>query len=105
MRVARVIGTVTLNKQLEALVPGQLLIGEVLDAPAMRGVAKNAPRQSEMPQSLVIYDSLGAGFGQLVAVSEGREAAAPFYPQPVPIDAFSAAILDELEWQAPAPGS
>ena len=100
MRVARVIGTVTLGKRLDSLVPGQLVIGEVLDAAAMKGHRRSAPRTSAMPESLVIYDTLGAGRGELIAVSEGREAAAPFYPQRVPIDAFSAAILDTLDWDA-----
>jgi ethanolamine utilization protein EutN len=53
-----------------------------------------------MPQSLVVFDSLGAGVGQVIAVSEGREAAAPFYPRSVPVDAYCAAILDQIEWRS-----
>ena len=33
----------------------------------------------------------------LIAVSEGAEASAPFYPDQKPIDAYDVAILDELD--------
>ena len=45
---------------------------------------------------LVVYDELGAGIGSRIALSESREAAAPFYPESKPVDAYNAAILDEL---------
>ena len=50
-----------------------------------------------MPESLIVFDQLGAHVGQLIAVSEGREASAPFYPENVPIDAYNAAILDTVQ--------
>ena len=46
---------------------------------------------------LVLYDELGAGTGTLVALSESREAAMPFYPEVKPIDAYNAAILDQIQ--------
>ena len=46
---------------------------------------------------------LGAGVGQLVAVSEGREATMPFHPKRVPYDAYCAAILDSVHYD-PAVG-
>ena len=49
-----------------------------------------------MPESLVVYDELNAGEGQLIAVSEGREAAVPFHPAKVPIDAYNAALIDSF---------
>lgn len=102
MRVARVIGRVTLGKKLDELAAGQLLLGEVLDASAMAGFEKHAGRVTAMPESLVVFDSLGAGLGQVIAISEGREAASPFYPKKVPVDAYCAAILDTVEWRAGA---
>lgn len=89
-----------LNQKVAALSPGQLLLVEVLDADGLADQAKTKCRTKPMPQSLVVFDLLGAGVGQMIAVSEGREAAAPFYPRPVPIDAYSAAILDEVEWRS-----
>ena len=50
------------------------------------------------PESLVVFDDLGAGEGQLIAVSEGAEATMPFRPASVPIDAFNAAILDQIDF-------
>ena len=97
MRVARVIGVVTLSRQLPDMRPGQYLLLEALDAQALRGLAQHAPRRTPMPESLVAFDQLGAGVGQIVAVSEGREAAMPFYPGRVPLDAYCAAILDQVE--------
>ncbi len=97
MRIARVIGTVTLNRKLAELKPARLLIAEALDGAALDGLADHARRATPMPESLVVYDDLGAGVGQLIAVSEGGEATMPFRPEKVPIDAYCAAILDWIE--------
>jgi len=97
MRIARVIGTVTLNRRLDELKPGRLLVAQALDEQALTGLAENKPRAGAMPESLIVFDELGAGSGQLIAVSEGREACMPFHPDNVPIDAYAAAILDQLE--------
>jgi len=45
----------------------------------------------------VVYDELGAGEGNQIAVSEGREASMPFYPEDKVIDAYNAAILDHID--------
>ncbi len=100
MRIARVIGTVTLNRREPALRPGSLLIAETLDATALSALPDRCRRASDMPESLVVYDTCGAGVGQLIAVSEGGEATMPFRPQRVPIDAYCAAILDHVEYHS-----
>jgi ethanolamine utilization protein EutN len=46
---------------------------------------------------LVMWDELGVGYGDIVALSEGGEAAQPFRPELKPVDAYNAAILDELD--------
>ena|ERR1019366_7379115 len=97
MRIARVIGTVTMSAKLAELKAGQYLIAEALDDKALHGVARRARRDKPMPESLVVFDQLGAGIGQLIAVSEGREACMPFHPTNVPLDAYCAAILDSVE--------
>ena len=51
-------------------------------------------------EPIVVFDELGAGEGSRIAVSEGTEAAAPFYPVVKPIDAYNAAILDALEFES-----
>ncbi len=100
MRIAVVTGRIVLNQKVASLAAGQLLLVEVLDATGLEDQAKTKCRSTPMPQSLVVFDQLGATVGQQIAVSEGREAAAPFYPRPVPIDAYCAAILDNIEWQS-----
>ena len=46
-----------------------------------------------------MLDQLGAGVGSRIAISEGREAAMPFYPEVKPVDAYNAAILDTLDYE------
>ena len=48
------------------------------------------------------WDDLGAGDGQLVAFSEGGEAAQPFYPDDKPVDASIAALIDHLDLRTQA---
>ena len=49
-------------------------------------------------EEIAVFDELGAGVGSRIAISEGREAAMPFYPEVKPIDAYNAAILDTLDY-------
>jgi len=99
MRIARVLGSVTLSRRHASLRPGRLLIAEPLDGPALAAWPKAKRRGKPLDTSLVVYDELGAGVDQLIAVSEGAEATAPFYPDRVPIDAYNAAILDTVDHQ------
>jgi ethanolamine utilization protein EutN len=102
MRIARVIGTLTMPRRLSDLKPGRWVIAETLDATALAGEARGqpgSPRKSPMPEALVVFDPWGAGIGQLIAVSEGAEATAPFVPDKVPIDAYAAAVLDRVEFE------
>ncbi len=96
MRIGKVMGTVTLVPQDSHMPKGRLLICEVLDNQALKGIKNNLPRKNPMPESLVVFDDLGAGVGCLIALAESGEAAAPFKPKKVPLDAYCAAILDEL---------
>jgi ethanolamine utilization protein EutN len=94
MRIARVLGNLTLDRKLDELPGGALLLVEAMDRQALNDPA--AGRAAPMSESLVVFDALGAARGQLIALSEGREAAVPFHPRKVPIDAYNAAILDEV---------
>ena len=51
----------------------------------------------EIAEEFVVYDDLGAGIGSQIAISEGAEAAQPFRPDLKPIDAYNAAILDNID--------
>lgn len=97
MRIAWVMGRVTLNDRLDEMRPGRYLICEALDADALADTTRPTLRRNPMPESLVVFDQLGAGEGDLIAFTEGREAANPFNPDNVPLDAYCAAILDRVD--------
>jgi carbon dioxide concentrating mechanism protein CcmL len=50
--------------------------------------------------SLVAFDNLGAGEGDIVGIVEGAEATAPF-DEDIPIDAITVAIFDSLSYEPP----
>ena len=92
MRIGKVVGRVTLNRSYETLAGGRFVIVEMQDR---FGLAGQARKTSE---SLVCYDHIGAHMGDLIAVSESREACMPFYPEKrVPLDAYNAAILEHVQ--------
>jgi microcompartment protein CcmK/EutM len=91
MRIARIVGTVTLNRRHETFGGAVLKLAQPLSLSDLAG--KTTPDAEE----LVIWDELGAGLGDLIALSEGAEAAQPFRPNVKPIDAYNAAILDQVE--------
>jgi microcompartment protein CcmK/EutM len=91
MRIAEVIGTVTLSRWHPALAGMRWIIGVPLSLKALR--EDLAPDGED----IVILDQLGAGLGQRVGVSEGGEAAVPFFPEKKPLDAYCACLLDSLD--------
>lgn len=89
MRVGKVIGRITLQPLYSTLVGGRFLLVEVQDRFSLAGKSRKST------ESLVVYDEWGAADGDLIAFTESREAAMPFYPEKrVPLDAYNAAILD-----------
>ncbi len=99
MRVAQVIGRVTLSIQDPAFKGGRWLMVNPLDAGQFNTACEKAPALT--PQfTLVAYDNLGAGDGDIVGIVEGAEATAPF-DHPIPIDAITVAIFDSLSYEPP----
>jgi ethanolamine utilization protein EutN len=90
MRIAKVVGTVTLNRSHPSFEGARLRLAVPLSLTELKGAA---PQADEM----VVWDENGAGIGSLVAVSEGAEAAQPFRPDLKPVDAYASAILDSLD--------
>jgi ethanolamine utilization protein EutN len=90
MRIAEVIGTVTLSRVHPSLVGARWLIGVPCSLEALR---ESGPGDGE---DLVLYDDLGAGTGSQIGFTEGVEAAAPFLPAKKPIDGYTACILDRV---------
>ena len=89
MRIAEVIGTVTLSRAHPSLERSRWVIGVPYSLKALQEGVPDG-------EDVVIYDNLGAGAGSRVGFSEGGEAAAPFFPDRKPVDAYCACILDEV---------
>jgi microcompartment protein CcmK/EutM len=92
MQLYLVKGSVTLSRShpsfrggsLKATIPyGETLVG----------------RASPEPDLVVVWDDLGANEGSIIAVSDGAEAAQAFKPEQKPVDAYNAAIIDEIHIQ------
>ncbi len=97
MRIGKIVGTVTLNTRHPSLdgASFKLAVPQSWD---------NLREQTDAWQEeVVVFDELGAGLGSTIALSEGREAAMPFYPEVKPVDAYNAAILDTLTYKPIAP--
>jgi microcompartment protein CcmK/EutM len=93
MRIGTVIGRVTLSQSVEELRGARWLIVSPFTRENFQK-PKTAPTITKEP-SLVVYDDLGGGVGQTIGFIEGREAAMPF-DRPTPIDAITAALVDEI---------
>lgn len=90
MRLGKTIGTVTLVE------PHPTMRGGVLRLVVPLATSDLAAGDSTA-EPIVAWDDLGAGDGQLVAFSEGGEAAQPFRPDDKPVDAYIAALIDRLD--------
>ena len=92
MRTGDVIGKVTLCRCDEKLIGGRFLIIQPNDAASLR---ENKRGDGEV---VVAYEELGANIGDRVGFSEGREAAMPFHPDNVAIDAYLACLIDDVTY-------
>jgi carbon dioxide concentrating mechanism protein CcmL len=91
MRLGLVRGHVTLSPAIPELIGKTLVVLEPVTMTNL--VAKNGLGGGK---SLVAVDSLGAAEGQMVGFTEGREAANPFWPNHVPVDAYCTLIVDSI---------
>ncbi len=91
MRVGEIIGKVTLSQSHPSLQGASWRVAVPLTLEGIEG------KQAGRAEPIVIYDEIGGGNGMMVAIAEGPEASAPFHPEQKPIDAYNAAILDQIE--------
>lgn len=96
MRLGHVIGKVTLSQQDPAYCGGRFLLVQ----PWSAAKYANPSATQAADTGLVVYDKLGAGVGSIVGFTEGSEASKPF-TSPTPVDAYCAAIIDEVFHQPP----
>jgi len=90
VRIMECIGRVTLAKWDPALQGATWKLAVPLKHSGLLGAVAGRT------EPVVVYDELGAGPGSLMAVTESAEASTPFYPNSKPIDAYNAAILDQV---------
>ena len=99
MRIGHVIGKITMHTQEEALRGARWLMVNPVDTDQLNTCLKKQPDLTSQ-SSLVVYDNIGAGEGDIIGFVEGAEATAPF-ENPTPIDAISLAMFDTLKYIAP----
>jgi ethanolamine utilization protein EutN len=92
MRLGIVRGHVVLNPAIEAYGGRTLVVIEPVTMENLR-----AGNGLGGGKALIAVDELGAAEGQMVAFTEGREAANPFWPGSVPVDAYCALIVDSVD--------
>jgi len=92
MRIAKVIGTVSLSRSHPAFVGASWKIAQPY---SLNGLRNEQPDAEE----IVVFDELGADLGSNVGFSEGAEATMPFRPEKKPLDAYCACILDAIQLQ------
>jgi ethanolamine utilization protein EutN len=97
MKLGTVIGRVTFSKVEPSLVGGRFLVVSPFGREQF-AAGLDAPLTLSKEPSLVVYDAIGGGVGQVIGYEEGREAAQPF-ARPTPVDALNAALVDELFYQ------
>lgn len=105
MRLATVIGRVTLTQKEPAYEGGCLLIVQPLAREQFAGhsapVGTGAPTMPLAKGStLVVYDQLGAREGCIIGYTDGAEASQPF-PGDAPVDAYAACIVQHLDYHPP----
>lgn len=94
MRIARILGNVTLSRSIPEFRNASLKLA----TPLMLDQIENRENEEiDASETLVAWDLFGAGENSLVAISEGPEASMPFRPDVKPIDASVAALLDSID--------
>lgn len=91
MRIAEVIGSVTLSRCHPNLAGARWRLVVPYTQDNLQG------DKSKMAEPIVAYDMMSSGEGNLVAISESGEAAAPFKPEMKPVSATIVALLDTIE--------
>ena len=91
MRIAQIIGTVTLSRLHPSFRGARLKLTVPLSLDDLTGKTQPAA------DPIVVWDDLGAGIGDRIAMAEGPEASQPFRPELKPVDAYNSAILDQLD--------
>lgn len=96
MRLCVVRGSVVLSSAVPSLRGKRLVIAEPITAERLR-----ARTDFGGGKALIAVDQLNPAEGQVVGVVEGRTAANPYSPEEVPVDAYCALIVENLDYHPP----
>jgi len=91
MKIQTIVGHVTLNQCLPEFQGATLKIGIPMKLEELKGGTASGS------EFVVLWDELGAACNTIIALSESAEAARPFRPAQKPVDAYNAAILENIE--------
>lgn len=95
MRLGIVRGRIVLGVSVPELRGSRLLIVEPVTSENL------TKRSGGGGKALVVADHLSPGEGQMIAFVEGREAANPYWPEQVPVDAYCSLIVDTRDYRPP----
>jgi microcompartment protein CcmK/EutM len=95
MKVGKVIGTVTLSHADSGFRGGRWIMVAPQGAAELTGANPGGLSDS---WTLVAFDNLGAGIGDLILYVEGAEAMQPF-DRRIPLDAISVALIDTFTFE------
>ncbi len=96
MRLCIVRGSVVLSSAVPSLRGKRLIIAEPITAERLR-----AGKDLGGGKALIAADQLNPAEGQVVGIVEGRTAASPYSPEDVPVDAYCALIVQNLDYRPP----
>jgi microcompartment protein CcmK/EutM len=94
VRFGKVIGRVVLGQTLESLAGARWLMVKPLSRAQFKDTES---KEFSADPALVVFDKLGAGLGDTIGFTEGGEAMLPF-PRGTPVDAYSALIVDRINF-------
>lgn len=97
MRIGIVRGSVVLSRSVDVLKGTRLLVVEPVTAENLQ-----SGNHEGGGKALVVADHLAPARGQSIAFTEGREAANPYWPLNAPVDAYSALIVDSVDFRPPS---
>jgi len=96
MRIGIVRGCVVLNRSVAALKGTRFLVVEPVTAENL-----GAKNNLGGGKPLIVADRLAPASGQSIAFTEGREAANAYWPVGAPVDAYSALIVESVDFKPP----
>ena len=97
MKIGNVIGKAILSAAEPALKGSRWLVVNPLPKSCF---GKGEPYPIAENASLLVYDNLGAGVGDLIGYVEGAEATQTF-DKPTPIDAYNVCLIDRINYNPP----